>query len=195
MATMEKTSVIQEVKYAIKLEGVSPLVMNNNSGIGEDKGRDPGAYEMEHFRERCYTDAAGALLIPARAIKKALVNACKFMVKKPRGVAFKSYGPFIEAATIVAHDAVLNVTMDKVIAFTTVVNLDPSKGPKGPRGPRTRPMLPLPWLATTELLVFDAILSEEVLAEIAERAGKQVGFLDGRSIDFGRALVSITKLS
>src|SRR4030095_12018377 len=188
------TAVIQEVRYALTFEGVSPLIMNNNTGLldGVDKGRDPAAWEREHFRERCYLDTDGRqLVIPARAQKKAFVQATRFMVRKPKGVSFKSYGPFIEAAAIVPHDALLDVSITDVIPFTMVVNLDPSKGTKGPRGPRTRPMVPLPWTATSELIVFDQILSEDVLQEIAERAGKQVGLLDGRAIDFGRCLVTL----
>jgi hypothetical protein len=196
MAIAERESgLMTEVRYAVKLEGLSPLVMNSNTGIGQDKGRDPSQWEREHFRERCYTDASGQqLVIPSRAVKKCLMVACKFMLRKPKGVSFKSYAPFIEAATIVPHDAVLSVPLDKVVPFTVVVNLDPSKGTKGPRGPRTRPLVPLPWSATTDLIVFDPILTEDVLSEIAERAGKQVGLLDGRSIDFGRCLITLTKI-
>ena len=132
-----------EVRYAVKLEGVSPLVMNSNTSIGVDKGRDPGGWEREHFRERCYTDPSGTqLVIPSRALKKCLMVACKFMVRKPKGVSFKSYAPFIESSLVVPSDAVLDVTLDRVVPFTTMVNLDPSKGPKGPRGPRTRPLVP-----------------------------------------------------
>src|SRR4029450_2054496 len=179
-----RTARIQEVRYALNLEGVSPLIMNSNTGLLEpqDKGRDPEA------RDRAQ------LVIPARAINNALVQACKFMVRKPKGVSFKSYAPFIESAALVPHDALLDVDLAAVIPFSIVVNLDPSKGNKGPRGPRTRPMIPLPWCATGEVIVFDRILSEDVLQEIAERAGKQVGLLDGRAIDFGRCLVTLARL-
>lgn len=195
-AAEQVTERMTEVRYAVKLEGVSPLVMNSNTSIGVDKGRDPGGWEREHFRERCYTDPSGTqLVIPSRALKKCLMVACKFMVRKPKGVSFKSYAPFIESSLVVPSDAVLNVTLDRVVPFTTMVNLDPSKGPKGPRGPRTRPLVPLPWTATTDLVVFDPILTEDVLQEICERGGKQVGLLDARTIDFGRCLITLTKLS
>jgi hypothetical protein len=92
----------------------------------------------------------------------------------------------VQSATVVPEDAVLNVLMSQVVPLTMVVNLDPSKGQKGPRGPRTRPSVPLPWSAEALIIVVDPILKLEVLRRIAERAGKQVGLLDGRSIDFGR---------
>lgn len=193
----ERASLISEVHYSITIVGVSPLVMNSNSALllGENKGRDPAAWEREHFREKCYLDADSlGLVIPARALAKAFVEACSFMPKKPKGVGFKSYARFIEAATIVPTDAVLDKTVDDVLPLTLVVNLDPSKGNKGPRGPRTRPMLAVPWSATAELIVFDPILTEDVLQEIVERAGKQVGLLDGRRINFGRCLMTLARM-
>jgi hypothetical protein len=187
---------MEDTRYTMTLEGVSALVMNSNSALlagKEDKGRDPAQYELEHFRDKSYRDANGSLVIPARAIKKALMEACKFLPEKPQGVSFKSFGPFIQSAVIVPTDAVLDKAVSDLKPLTLVVNLDPSKGNKGPRGPRTRPMLPAPWRAQAELIVFDPILKEGVLARIAERAGKQVGILDGRAIDFGRCLITLKR--
>lgn len=188
---------MEDVRYRLMFEGVSALVMNSNVALlsgGSDKGRDPAAWEREHFREKAYVDDAGQLVIPARAVKKALIEACKFLPEKPKGVSFKSYGPFIQAATLIPGDATLGMRVDQLKPLTLVVNLDPSKGNKGPRGPRTRPMLPTPWKAEAELIVFDPILKQDVLERIAERAGKQVGILDGRAIDFGRCLITLKRV-
>lgn len=187
---------METITYTVKIEGFSPLVMNSNAALlsvgGEDKGRDPAAYEREHFLDKCYRTPDGTgLVIPARAIKKAFIEACKFLPEKPKGVAFKSFGPFIQNATIFTEDALLDVPISKVIPLTLVVNLDPSKGPKGPRGPRTRPAIQPPWHAETTIKVFDPILKKDVLQRIAERAGAQVGLLDGRTIDFGRCIITI----
>ena len=192
----DRAPLIAEIRYRLLFDGVSPMIMNSNAALleGEDKGRDPAKWEREHFLEKCYRDEAGSLVIPARAVKKSFVEACRFVVRKPKGVSFRSYGPLIEAAMVIPTDALLDVPIERVQPLTLVVNLDPSKGNKGPRGPRTRPMIPLPWTATAELIVFDQILTEDVLQEIAERAGKQVGLLDGRRIDFGRALISLTRV-
>ncbi len=183
---------MEDVHYTLDFEGVSALVMNSNANLGsEDKGRDPAKYEREHFREKAYTDPSGQVVIPARCIKKAAIDACKFYPKKPKGTNFKSFGPFIQAATIVPEDAGLGVTVDALLPLTLMANLDPSKGPRGPRGPRTRPMLPPGWRTKASLIVFDQILTLDHLSEIFERAGKQVGLLDGRAIDFGRCLITI----
>jgi hypothetical protein len=192
-----------EATYNLTFESISALVMNSNAALlGEkpDKGRDPAEWEREHFREKAYADAESKLVIPARCIKKALIEGCKFYPHKPKGVSFKSYGPFIQAATIVAGDALLytdeakecRATLSNLRPYTMVVNLDPSKGPKGPRGPRTRPALAPPWFATCSLTVFDAIITKDVLDDLARIAGTQVGLLDGRTIDMGRCLIGVT---
>lgn len=184
---------METTTYHLKIEGVSALLMNSNAALieGEKKGRDPAQYEREHFLDKTYRDEAGRLVIPARALKKAFVEACKFLPLKPKGVNFKSYGPFLQSATIFPEDAVLDVPIERVKPLTLVVNLDPSKGSKGPRGPRTRPAIAAPWNAVASIEVIDPILTPDVLSQIAERAGLQVGLLDGRAIDYGRCLITV----
>jgi hypothetical protein len=90
-------------RYRLTFQGVSALVMNSNAALieGENKGRDPAAYELKNFRNKAYTDGNGGLVIPARAVKKSLINACRFLPDKPKGVAFKSYGPLVEVVMII----------------------------------------------------------------------------------------------
>src|SRR5678815_4680924 len=143
---------MKERSFTLKIRGITPLVMNSNAALldgGIDKGRDKAKYEREHFQDLCYRNAEGALYIPARAIKKSLTVACKFVTDKPKGIGVKSFGPIIEGAVLVDSDAVLDVPIEAVQPWTVVVNLDPSKGPKGPRGPRTRPLIPIAWSAET----------------------------------------------
>jgi hypothetical protein len=185
---------MKERSFTVKLRGITPLVMNSNAALidgGVDKGRDKAAYEREHFRDLCYRQPDGALYIPARAIKKSLIVACKFVTDKPKGMGIKSFGPIIEGALLVDGDALLDKSIEDVVPWTVVVNLDPSKGPKGPRGPRTRPMIPIAWSASTSMTVMDDSLSGDVLAKIAEAAGKRCGVLDARSIDYGRCFIEV----
>ena len=178
-----------EARYELRIQGVSGLVMNKPNLIGgrEDKGRDPAKWEQEHFLEKCYRNSLNELIIPGRAIKKALMDACRFIPEKPRGVAFKSFLPFIQSATIITDDAVLDVSEAQVMPLTLVVNLDPSKGNKGPRGPRTRPMIPVPWQASTRIIVFDPIITAARSRALPIPPASCVGFSMGaRLISGGR---------
>ena len=187
-------------KFALTMRGITPLVMNSNTGMldgSEDEKketRDKAGWERDHFMDKTYRTPSGELYIPARAVKKSMIVACKFLPDKPKGTNFKSFGPFIEAATIVEEDALLDVSADKVIPWTVVVSLDPSKGPKGPRGPRTRPLSPVPWSAMTTIASLDDILTADILTKITEAAGLKCGLLDARAIDMGRCEMVVKEL-
>jgi len=173
------------------------LVMHSNAGLLTPGARpaDPATYEMEHYRDKLYRSGDGGLVIPARAIKKCLINGCKFITDKPKGLGFKSYGPLVEAVLLVNDDALLSTTLDEVVPWTAVVNLDPSKGPKGPRGPRTRPLCRIPWTAVVSVTVMDGAIPLDVLAQIARKAGTRCGLLDGRAIDMGRCHITVREES
>jgi hypothetical protein len=180
-------------RFELMTDGATPLVMNANTVLltgGADKGANPQQWELEHFRESCYTLPDGGLIIPAANVRKCLIAACKFVPDRPRG-NMRSFGPLIEAALIVEEDIRLDVGMDKVIPWTVVVNLDPSKGPRGPRGPRTRPMIRPPWRGQTTLMVLDERLTEDVLEKISYAAGWKCGLCDARTIQMGRSYMTV----
>ena len=83
------------LRYRLSLKGITPLLMNNNSGLlgpPEDKGRDKAQWEREHITDKLYRNAGGELIIPARAIKAMLIAGCRFVTDKPKGASFKSFG-------------------------------------------------------------------------------------------------------
>lgn len=183
-------------RFQIEISGLTPLVMHSNAGLqgpAVDKGRDKLQWEREHMLDCTYRNPEGQLVIPGHAIRKMAINACRFVTDKPKGAAFKSFGPLIEATLFVEEDAVLDVSVDKVIEYIAVVNLDPSKGPKGPRGPRCRPMVPMPWNAETYCTLIDDAITDEHLAKILDVGGRLCGLLDGRTIGFGRCEIVAVK--
>lgn len=182
-------------RFRLTMTGATPMLHNNPQTIGVDKGRDKLAWEREHMGDSLYRAQDGALIVPGPAIRKAAIDACKFITEKPKARAFKSYGPLVSAALLVEEDARLDVDVSKVAPYVAIVNLDPGKGPRGPRGPRCRPLLPLPWRAETTLLVVDDAITDAALASIYEAAGRLVGVLDGRGIGFGRFAAQVTKIA
>lgn len=183
-------------RFSLGAIGGTALVMNNNASLVApvDKGPDKDKWEREHFLEKVYRTPSGALCIPSAAWRKAFINACKFVDAKPKGTGFKSFAPLVEAALVIEEDALLGCEDSALIPWTTVVNLDPSKGPRGPRGPRTRPLLPVKWFAATNARVFDARLSLDILKRIAEKAGWMCGLLDARAIGMGRCDIEVLAL-
>lgn len=185
-------------RFTMTITGLTSLVMHNPAGLlGDkpDKGRDPAEWEREHFLDLTYRNANGQVIIPGHAIRKMLVNGCRFVTDKPKGSSFKSFGPLVEATLFIEEDAILDVPTDKVIPYVAIVNLNPSKGPKGPRGPRCRPMVPTPWSARTFITAVDEAITVDHLENIADVAGRLVGLLDGRTIGFGRCEISMKRVA
>lgn len=179
----------QPRRLHLSITGLTALVMHSNAdllGPTEDKGRDKLQWEREHMMDWTYRDAQGRLVIPANAIRKMAINACRFVTDKPKGASFKSFAPLMEAALFVEDDAVIDVTADKVIAYIAIVNLHPSRGPRGPRGPRCRPMVPMPWRAETYATLIDDAVTNEHLAKLLDYGGRLCGLLDARTIGYGR---------
>jgi len=179
----------QPRRFHAAITGLTALVMHSNAGLlgpKEDKGRDKLQWEREHMMDVTYRDQQGRLVIPANAIRKMAIAACRFVTDKPKGAAFKSFAPLMEAALFVEDDAVLDVSADKIIEFIAVVNLDPSKGPKGPRGPRCRPLVPTPWRGETHVTLIDDAVTPDHLSKIMDYGGRLCGLLDARTIGYGR---------
>jgi hypothetical protein len=158
----------------------------------EDKGRDPLAWERAHMRQSAYINPAGQLYIPAVAISRMVLQGCGFVTRKPKGTR-KGWAALLEATHQVLDDAVLNVTPDKLVEYVAIVSLNPSLGKRSPRGARCRPLVPLPWRATTTTALLDEAVSDEDLAEIFDIAGRLVGLLDGRSLGKGRSHIKVTR--
>ena len=178
--------------YTIQIDGITPLVMHNPQSMlaqAEANPRDKGAWEREHYQEMLYRRDEDRLYVPAAALKKMLMAGCKFIPDKPK--RFLSFSPFLDASMLIDEDALLDVPLALVKPWGAVVNLDPSKGPRGPRGIRTRPLISPPWHAETSALVWEELLTTEILQKIAETAGLSCGLLDARSLGYGRCTVGI----
>jgi len=100
----------------------------------------------------------------------------------------------VEAMLVVVEDIELGVNESDMRPFESVVNLDPSKGPKGPKGIRVRPMFEK-WAGSTEVITVDDALSQDVLARNFDMAGKLGGLGDGRAIGMGRCKITLTPIN
>jgi hypothetical protein len=184
-------------RYRVDIKGLTPLVMHNPSEIlnPPEKGRDKAKWERDHWKERMYIHPDGALYLPGRSLFKAAISACRFIADKPKGTTFKSWGPMVEAVLLVTGDIEpLNVKVSDAIPWESVVNLDPSKGPKGPKGCRVRPMFRA-WDGSVEVVVVDPILDESTLGMILDRAGRFGGLGDGRAVGMGRCAITVKKIA
>lgn len=179
--------------YTLTITGLTPLLMHSTAWLvnePEDKptGARAQAWELEHYKELAYTNETGHLIVPAINLKGCIVNACRFMTKKPKGAM--SWAPIVTAALVINEDVDLGIGLDKLTPKGLVVSLQPGKK-NGGRGLRTRPQVLPPWGGQTTLVSVDDRLTEDVLDELIDAAGRLVGLCDGRSLGFGRFSVKL----
>jgi hypothetical protein len=177
-------------RYGLTITGMTPIIFHSTALMlisKQERPRDPFAYESEHFRELAYYSPEGELVIPVDNIMGSLLTACSFITVPTPGRK-RSPLPFVESAVIVENDALLTPSSpDKLVPLVKIVRLNPNR-PKGPRGPRCRPMLPVPWSATTTVSIIDDVISDEVINALGDAAGRYVGICDGRNrLRTGRA--------
>jgi len=181
-------------QYTLSLTGLTPIMFNRFPSMEETEEkksvRDKLEFEKEHIKNRLYLTNDGEPYIPACAIKKALVMACRFVVEKPKG-SFKSYGPLLKGALFIEDDVTLNVDRKHMIVDIRPVSLNPSLGRRGGTGERARPLFPVPWGGKTTCLVVDDGISPDILTIIADRAGRLCGIMEGREIDMGRCQITV----
>lgn len=182
-------------RYVLNITGLTPLLFNRFPSQEEEAEkksvRDKTQFEREHVLNRLYRTNDGEIYIPSNAIHKCLTMGCRFVPEKPKG-SFKSYGPLIEAALVIEDDAILNVDVKKLVPFEAAVSLNTSRGKGGGTGTRVRPMVPLPWATKTSCIVVDDGITKDMLAVIADRAGRLCGLMDGRKIGMGRCQIGVT---
>lgn len=183
-------------EYRIDVDGLTPLVMHSAAAMlepKEDKGRDPLQWERENMRKSAYINVANQLYIPAVAMTRMAIQGCGFVTRKPRGTR-KGWASLLEATLQILDDAVIDVSPDKLVEYVAIVSLNPSLGKRSPRGPRCRPLVPVPWRATTTAALLDEAVSDEDLSHIFDVAGRLVGLLDGRQLGKGRSVITVTPL-
>lgn len=181
-------------RYTLTIKGLTPIMFNRFPSAEEEAEkksvRDKLAFEREHITKRLYLTNDGEVYIPTCALKKSLVMGCRFVVEKPKG-SFKSFGPLVDGALFVEDDVILNVDRKNMIVDERPVSLNAGRGKGGGTGVRARPLFPLPWAGRTTVLVVDDGLSKEMLALIADRAGRLCGLMEGRKIDMGRCEIEV----
>jgi hypothetical protein len=183
-------------EFRIDLEGLTPLVMHSAASMFEPKPdglRDHLQWEREHLRLFAYINPAGQLYIPAVALTRMAIQGCGFVTRKPKGTR-KGWASLLEATLQVLDDAVINVSADKLVEYIAIVSLNPSLGKKSSKGPKCRPLVPLPWRASTTAALLDEAIRGDDLAHIFDVAGRLVGVLDGRSLGKGRSAITVTPL-
>lgn len=170
--------------YQVKLtiEGVSPLQQSKEyasicpKGIinGEKKNETSDDYEKRTWKNRSHVDAKGRIYHPGGAFKKALIAAARYNGEQISGQGKKTYTAKITSGVGVVEDLTTNCTEKDVTRRDVYASAMGGKGKNEGRVWKYFPTLEN-WTASTSIMVYDDIVTPEVLTKMIEEAGRYIG--------------------
>lgn len=154
-----------------------------------------------------YLDAAGALVFPGRNFIRAFRDVAPpfragadidrggvMIIETEVPILHDGPGELTDKATGMHYGSVDRRKMydDPRFRFRTVVNGNPTKGPKGGKVVSMRPVLPV-WAMSLTVVVFSDILGWDKFKSIVEAAEAQ-GVGNARKLGYGRFNAQVTEL-
>ena len=203
------------IRAKIELAGRPPGLVLNNGELADDtnpfsiqiaelrpaRGKKLTDEQRErkdflNWRGSLYLSGSGELILPARGLFKAIIEAARAPAFK-LGTMIEDRGAVtLEQAELpLIHDGpddLDKLWSDSRYRFRTLVNPNPSSG-KGGKLPLMRPVFPV-WSTEVTALVLPEMIDWDVFCKITESAGN-VGVGNARKIGYGRFDVQVTKLS
>jgi len=168
--------------YEVEIEGITPLMMNRILEPEEIPKKQGEAFDSQELAHKKVYKVGDKIVVPSEWIIRAMQRvAGEFRVEGMKKTTYKQLLPgnvFIEPEFIEIDP------QEYVIDKRTVV-IPTTRG----RVWRYRPKWPK-WKLKFKIKVFDERIKQEVLNHILVEAGRRVGIGDGRSIGFGRFIVT-----
>lgn len=130
-------------------------------------------FEKRTWREKCSTDDAGLVVIPAMAFKQALDDVARRLGEQIPGKGKNTYTKHFAGGVICEADVSLGVTKDEAPSITISANSDGKRG-SGKRVNRTFPQWPS-WKGTARFAVLDDTVTKAVFERHLTEAGRFIG--------------------
>jgi len=160
--------------YSVKLKSNSPIAFGRyyTPEVPKLDREKPDDYENRTWKKRAHTDADGNVVIPALAIKNALLAAAKYSGEQIPGQGKKTWSAKFASGVLIVKDAVIGKESDIDPLWLHV----PSDGK---RGGSSRVMKCFPilraWETSVEVIVLDEIIKMDVLKKNLIEAGNFIG--------------------
>lgn len=160
--------------YEIEIKSVSPIAFGRYYApeVPKLEREKPDDYEARTWINRAHFDANGKVVLPALAIKNALLAAAKYSGEQIPGQGKKTYSAKFASGVLIVKDAVIG-TREDIKGLWLHVPSD------GKRGGSSRVMKCFPTIETyktkVEVIVLDEIITAEVLKKTLVEAGNFIG--------------------
>ena len=157
----------------ITINGIGMLSQSRYHNTPKLEKEQADAYEERTWRNKMHIDKSGRVVIPAMALKFALVDAAKFMSEKIKGRGQSTYTKRFSSGIMVAGDLVTDKTAADIEGVWIHANADGVRG-SGKRVPRCMPSIDS-WSATGTVHILDDLITEDVFERYLSECGKFIG--------------------
>lgn len=157
----------------VKISGAAPYSPCRMHTVQKRQDETYDDYESRTWREKCTTNAAGDVVIPAMAFKQALSAAAKRMGIQIPGKGRATYTKFFQSDVVCTGDVPIGVHKDEIDSITVSCHADGVRG-SGKRVFRTFPQAD-EWSGTVEFLLVDKNIPKSVFDKVVKGAGLGVG--------------------
>ena len=157
----------------IKLTSAAPLTQSRKHDAPKLEKELADAYEQRTWKNKAHINEEGRVEIPAFAIKCAVVAAAKYAGDQIPGKGKSTWTKKFQCGILIPANAVTDKTKDDITPITINANADGVRG-SGKRVFRTFPQL-LKWTARLEVMVFDEIITRDILERYFTAAGQYIG--------------------
>jgi hypothetical protein len=175
------------------LESTSTYSQSRHYDTPKHEKESSADYEDRTWADRLHVNEDGFVFIPPMAFKNALSEAAKFLSVQIPGKGKATYTKHFEAGVLVIDPLVLPVKKSDVVRESYFVPADGRRG-SGKRVTKHFPAIPH-WSGAVTIHVLDETITQSVLREHLEQAGKFIGigrFRPRNNGFYGR--FSVTKL-
>ncbi len=172
------------IKVRIRLKSVSQYSQSRPYIVEKLDKESNEDYEKRTWRERLHKTKDGEVFIPAIALKNCLADTAKYLGIQIKGKGKQTYTKHFEAGIMIFDNMLLGIKADEVDHVWILGN---SKGQRRAPGPRVYKCFPIihEWEAETFIYVLDQTITESVLKEHLDEAGKFIGLGTYRPINGG----------
>jgi len=159
--------------YIATIKGMSPY--SQSRPVMEDKlpKESHDAYEKRTWRERMHSTEDGNVFIPPMALKNCLAECAKYLGIQIPGKGKATYTKHFEAGVMIMEPVVLPIKKEDAKGQWLFV---PSDGRRG-GSKRVYKCFPIihQWGGDVRITVLDETITDEVLYQHLEQAGKFIG--------------------
>ena len=164
--------------YTVKLriKGVTPLQQSREyaSRVEREERETAYDYEKRTWMERAHVDERGRVYHPGGAFKQALVAASRYSGLQIKGQGKKTYTAKLMSGLGVLENLVTDKKRDDMKRRDVFASAQGGKTKNEPRVWKAFPTFE-DWTAETTLVIYDDILTPDIVRRFVEEAGRFIG--------------------